>query len=114
MVRIEEKPQPISAMSIIEMVCKQRRVDMSDCFGSARHQELVQARNLCFHFLKYSLSMTLNQIGNIFNKHYSTVIYGLVTLSVDLEQNKMLRVDFERLKHQIEILINHEDYPKTN
>lgn len=83
--------------AIMMAVCVALRVEKKALIGRGRPRELVEARHIAFYLMRKLTGLTLTQIGEIFNRDHSTVIYGIETcedlMEVDIPfQRKVYRV----------------------
>lgn len=63
-----------------------------------RHRELTEVRYLCFLLLREESACSLNEIGKVFGKNHTTVLYG-VQAARDLTATYTgFARDYERLK----------------
>lgn len=82
---------------IIMAVCVGLKVSKADLLGVCRKRDLVEARQIAFYLLRTLTDLTLEQIGSLFNRAHTTVIYGKEMceqlLDVDVAfQKKMYKV----------------------
>lgn len=71
------KDQNQKALELIETICIYLKVDKDDLMSKLRKREVALARQTCMYFLQKETTLTLKQIGRIFNRDHSTVIYGV-------------------------------------
>jgi len=63
---------------------------VADILKKARTQPLVEARQYAVWLTKNNTSLSLNQIGKLFNIHYSTVIYAVKNINGLIEVNQLM------------------------
>lgn len=86
---------------ILTAVCVGLRVELKAVLGRNRMRPLVEARQIAFYLMRQLSGLTLTQIGEIFGRDHSTVIYGINTV------NDLLKVDvpFQKKVHYIKSLL---------
>lgn len=71
---------------IVEMVCKGFGVTRQQLESKSRCQNNVLARNLAFYLLRKHTNLTLDEIGQGFNRRHSTVIKGISSLEEEVSK----------------------------
>lgn len=71
---------------IVEMVCKGFGVTRQQLESKSRCQNNVLARNLAFYLLRKHTDLTLDEIGQGFNRRHSTVIKGISSLEEEVSK----------------------------
>jgi chromosomal replication initiation ATPase DnaA len=83
---------------IIEAVSQGLRVSKDTLLGPSRKREVSEARFICFGMiLLANPNMTLKELGKLFSRDHSTIIYGREVYNTlvghdKVFQNKVLRV----------------------
>lgn len=72
--------------NIIDMVCKGFGVTKQQLQSNSRCANYVLARNLAFYLLRKHTDMTLQEIGQGFNRRHSTVIKGISALEKEVSK----------------------------
>lgn len=62
---------------IIRCVCKVLEVDTADLVTPNRCEEYADARFIIFQLLREHTQLSFKRIGQLFNRDYSTVLYGV-------------------------------------
>jgi chromosomal replication initiator protein len=62
---------------------------VADILKKTRTQPLVEARQYAVWLTKNNTSLSLKQIGKLFNIHYSTVIYAVKNINGLIEVNQL-------------------------
>ena len=80
------------AKTIIKIVAKNMNVTVDAMVGKSRKREYVDARRMAMVLIKENIKdMSLSQIGKLFMRDHSTVIYAINTFYDLIEYNKNLR-----------------------
>lgn len=75
---IQVRPAPLSEVSeIISAVAEALQIPFEKFISTSRKREFTEARFICFQLLRLHTNLTLQEIGAIFNRDHSTIIYGL-------------------------------------
>ena len=61
----------------IKNISKALNVQVSDIIGNKRQREIVTARMIAVYTIKNNTYLTLKEIGHIFGKDHSSIIYHL-------------------------------------
>jgi len=86
---------------ILTAVCVGLRVELKAIIGKCRMRHLVEARQIAFYLMRQLTGLTLKQIGEVFNRDHSTVVYGIQTCSDLLDVD----IDFQKKVHRIKSLL---------
>lgn len=65
---------------IIETVNQITETSYDDLRGGIRTRKEADARHIAMWLFHKNTNMTLKEIGKLFNRHYSTVIFGIVKI----------------------------------
>lgn len=92
----------LSLHSIIKMVCESYGVTEHQLKSKSRKQEYVHGRNTAFYLARKHTEMTLEEIGCIFNRRYSTVMRGITQVEEEMARESNQGRQFARAVAQIE------------
>lgn len=87
---------------ILNQVTAEFGVSINDLTGRLRDREFVVPRQIAMFLIKEHTKMSLVEIGKMFNRDHSTVIYSIRTVRDLLETNKVFREKYEQIPRQIE------------
>lgn len=83
--------------------------DINNELNKSNHYENCIIRQFKYYLLRYEFEFTYNEIGNLCNKNYSTVIRGIKSLTNkltnDIILNKELNIIQKSIRVKIEKLI---------
>lgn len=80
-IRSMHTSQEGKAREIIDVICSHFDLDKDKVFGQSRKRELVLARQLSMTFIREKTTLSLKEIGAMFdNRDHSTVIYAMQTI----------------------------------
>ena len=92
--KIPLPPEQVEQLTtIIQHVCQYYKIKQSDIESSRRDEHLVKARSLLYCLLREKSSLSLDQIGELFNRTHATVIHG-IRLGKD-----RYKADLKKLSH---------------
>ena len=74
---IGAKIERFNVMRSIKNISKALGIDESDIIGKSRKREIVTARMIAVYTIKNNTYLTLKEIGCIFGKDHSSIIYHL-------------------------------------
>ena len=91
---ITSDSQPISVTvdKIIDFVAKAFGVSGADIKSDKRQNNIKLARQVAMYVIKEVTSLTLQEIGKVFEKNHSTVIYSIEQIKKTMETNPEARV----------------------
>ncbi len=75
---------------IVKYVCQGYGISLDQMNSKSRKQDLVVARNTVFYLARKHTSLSLQEIGNRFNRSHSTVIKGITTLEREISRESSL------------------------
>jgi hypothetical protein len=76
---------------IHKAICNDYKVTVEDLKGLSRKRKYTEPRQLSHYFLKLETTLTLQEIGDTSNRHYSTVLHSLKSINNLYETNKRFR-----------------------
>lgn len=77
-------------------------VSKSVLLGRDKHSEIIKPRQMCIHAIKaFFPLMTLKQIGVLFNRDHSSIIYALNTVNNMFDTNQMWIMDYNKFIRSI-------------
>lgn len=85
---------------IIESTCRFLGVSKEDIFSSSRKQNISLARQIIMYILRRKVKKSLKEIGKLFKKEHSTVIYNIKALEKKL-QDQRFKIKFDLLMKEI-------------
>ena len=74
---LEKLPLLDSNETVIWKISQITGVKVADIMSKSKVAEISIARFACFYALRKINLLTLAQIGRVFNRHHSTIIYGI-------------------------------------
>lgn len=91
---ITSDSQPISVKveKIIDYVANAFGVTAADIKSDKRQNDIKLARQVAMYVIKEVTALTLQEIGNIFDKNHSTVIYSIDQIKKTMDKNPQARM----------------------
>jgi len=91
-----KKPQ---IRKIINSVCEATGIEYKRIMSDERTSPVVAARYMCWNLImEYHKDISYKQIGRLFKKHHSTVIYSLSSFPANLLYDPLVRKQFSKAK----------------
>jgi chromosomal replication initiator protein len=75
---------------IVDLVCKSFGLLPEQMCSTSRKQEFVSARNTAFYLARKHTDLSLEAIGQYFNRRHSTVIKGITNLEREMSRQSPL------------------------
>ena len=99
---LNKKECQIDFEIITKIVCEYYGFSLAELQTKSRCREIVFARHICSYFLRNHTKASLKKIGDLFNRHHTTVIHSITTINnfIDIEDVITLS-DIEAIKNQI-------------
>lgn len=97
---INRVPQ-LTHEKIIKIVCSEFMVSENDLKSRAKNREIVMPRQISMHIIRESTTMGLKAIGDVFNRHHSTVISAINTVNDLIETDKNFKSKYEQIQRKI-------------
>lgn len=88
--------------SIVEMVCRVFGVTEQQLQSNSRRQDYVLARKLVFYLLREHTDLTLEEIGQGFNRSHSTVFKGITSLEKEISKESSVGRQLNDMIQKIE------------
>jgi chromosomal replication initiation ATPase DnaA len=83
--------------AIIGTVCDQFGISMRQIKSSRRKNYIVIPRMLTMYLLREKTMLTLEEVGDIFNRHHSTVIAAVSSSRNMLETDDVIKQEYQKL-----------------
>lgn len=94
----------LSLDAVVDLVCRGFQLTPAQLASRSRRQDLVTARNTVFYLLRKHTDMTLEDIGERFNRRHSTVLKGITGLEREMSRQSPLG---RQIRHTLELIERH-------
>lgn len=95
------EPTSVTVDRIFAAVTKKYGIKREDIVGQKRNKEIAQARHICNYLIRSITDMSLQNIGKIFNRHYSTVISSVDFVEKKIVTDPLFALEIKNLKKEI-------------
>ena len=85
------QPTEVTINNIVEEVAKNFGVSKEDILGERKNTEVVMARQAAIYIIRETTPLTLDDIGKVFSKKHSTVLYSIEAIETKMEDNTDLK-----------------------
>jgi len=92
----------LSLEDVVSLICRSFDLTPAQLSSKSRRQNLVVARNTAFFLLRKHTDMTLEEIGDRFNRKHSTVIKGITAVEREMSRRSALGGQIEHTVAMIE------------
>ncbi|WP_458400501.1 chromosomal replication initiator protein DnaA [Mailhella sp.] len=92
----------LSIEDVVSLVCRSFDLTPAQLSSKSRRQNLVVARNTAFFLLRKHTDLTLEEIGDRFNRKHSTVIKGITAVEHEMSRRSALGNQIEHAVANIE------------
>ena len=97
----QNSPQ-LSVEDVVSLICRSFDLTPAQLTSKSRRQNLVVARNTAFFLLRKHTDLTLEEIGDRFNRKHSTVIKGITAVEREMGRHTPLGGQIEHTVAMIE------------
>ena len=88
----DSQPVSVKVEKIIDYVANAFGVTAADIKSDKRQSDIKLARQVAMYVIKEVTALTLQEIGNIFDKNHSTVIYSIDQIKKTMDKNPQARM----------------------
>ena len=88
--QVAQSNSTLSLDEVVELVCRSYKLTPTQLASRSRRQELVLARNTAYFLLRKHTDLTLQEIGNRFNRRHSSVLKGITALEQEMSRQSPL------------------------
>jgi len=92
----------LSLEDVVSLICRSFDLTPAQLASKSRRQNLVVARNTAFFLLRKHTDLTLEEIGDRFNRKHSTVIKGITAVEREMSRRTSLGSQIEHAVSSIE------------
>ncbi len=85
------QPTEVTINNILEEVAKSFGVSTEDIRGERKTTEISLARQAAIYIIRETTNLTLDDIGKIFSKKHSTVLYSIEAIETKMDDNADLK-----------------------
>ena len=100
--QVAQEHSTLTLEEVVDLVCRSYKLTPSQLASRSRRQELVMARNTAYFLLRKHTDMTLEEIGNRFNRRHSSVLKGITSLEREISRQSPLGRQISHTVHLIE------------
>lgn len=97
----QNNPQ-LAVEDVVSLICRSFGLTLAQLSSKSRRQNLVVARNTAFFLLRKHTDLTLEEIGDRFNRKHSTVIKGITAVEREMSRRTPLGGQIEHTVSMIE------------
>lgn len=96
-----DNPIQLSEHFIIELITRMTLISIRELQSKTRKREVAEARQIAMYFIKKYTKISLIEIGKIFNRDHSTVIYSIKNIESLKDSDKNINYLVTKLKNNI-------------
>lgn len=96
---------------ILEIVCEHYNISLERIQLRSRKEEICLPRQLCMYLLKQYTTLTLNQIGSMFNDGFdhSTVLHSIKSVQDRIDTYERFRKRFKIIEQRVLLSASRSD-----
>ena len=95
------EPVSVTIDKIFAAVYKKYGIPREDIVGQKRNKEIAFARHVANYLIKDITEMSLPNIGQVFNRHHTTVISSVETINRKIIMDKSFELEIKALKKEV-------------
>ena len=84
---------------IIRIVTKELNIDV---FAKTRKKSFVEARAMCYYFLRDNMNMPYQEIADVFEKNHASVLHAVNSFPYMMMANNQLATAYENTRLQVD------------
>ncbi len=97
----QTSPQ-LTVEDVVSLICRSFNLTQAQLASKSRRQNLVVARNTAFFLLRKHTDLSLEEIGDRFNRRHSTVLKGITAVEREIGRHTPLGGQIEHAVNMIE------------
>ncbi len=98
---IRELEGVITPETIIENCAKFFDVKKEDILGKRKTKDIARARQVCMYLFREILNYSQLKTGKYFDKHHTTIMYGISEIEKEIEMNPEFKMQIDILENDI-------------
>lgn len=75
---------------------------MIDVFTKNRKREIIEARAMCYYFLRENMNMPYQEIADVFDKNHASVIHAVKSFPYMMLANSQLATSYENVRIKVD------------
>ncbi len=91
----------ITPETIIENCAKFFDVKKEDILGKRKTKDIARARQVCMYLFREILNYSQLKTGKYFDKHHTTIMYGISEIEKEIEMNPEFKMQIDILENDI-------------
>jgi chromosomal replication initiator protein len=99
---VDDQAEAPTAEAIRDLVCRQYQVSEEDLKSKSRRKNVVLPRNLGMYLCRKMTDMSLEDIGRVFSRNHSTVLYSINATEHRSRKDPKLKGQIEFLMHKLQ------------
>jgi chromosomal replication initiator protein len=88
---------------IIRVVCKKYGVTEEDIKSKKKTDTVTNARQVAIYFIRKNTDLSLDEIGKIFGRDHSTVIYSLNKIDLNMKTVKFFDSEIDAMASELSV-----------
>lgn len=97
-----EEEHPFDPDIILDVLCRYYKVSLEEMKSRARKKRVITPRNVGMYLFRETTELSLEDIGKIFGRNHSTVLYSLNNFSQAKKKDPRLRGQVSFLQKQVQ------------
>ena len=96
-------PNEVMVERIIRVVCKKYGVTEEDIKSKKKTDTVTNARQVAIYFIRKNTDLSLDEIGKIFGRDHSTVIYSLNKIDLNMKTVKFFDSEIDAMASELSV-----------
>ena len=96
-------PNEVMVERIIRVVCKKYGVTEEDIKSKKKTDTVTNARQVAIYFIRKNTDLSLDEIGKIFGRDHSTVIYSLNKIDLNMKTVKFFDSEIDAMANELSV-----------
>ena len=94
---VSNDPPEVTAKKIIETVSKKYGIPIDEIYGKSRSKPVSSARNVSIYIIRKITSLSLKEIGSLFDRDHTTVMSSIKSVEKEIEVKPLVEIEISEM-----------------
>lgn len=91
----------VSGRDVLLICSDKLRIPMKTLISKDRHKRIARARQACYYVARHTTGLSYPELGKLFHRDHTTILYGVRTMEKLVKHNENLRVEIAGLIKEV-------------
>ncbi|MBR2986437.1 MAG: chromosomal replication initiator protein DnaA [Clostridia bacterium] len=98
---VTNDPPEVTAKKIVETVSKKYGIPIDEIYGKSRAKPVSSARNVAIYIIRKITSLSLKDIGNLFDRDHTTIMSSIKSVEKEIETKSLVEIEITEMIREI-------------